>query len=171
MSLALLLVLLLLPGLAGALMSRPFEPTARLAPLRWLVTTGASAVGAALLVSLAQDWWVVDDYEREQVLLTEGTSGFPIVVVSVGLVACLLVVLAAWGRRNWPPLAFTFLWLLLAVAWWSSTGEPVDSDAGGRALPGLELASWATLAGTVVTVLGSFSRFAERASAPAASAG
>jgi hypothetical protein len=40
-----------------------------------------------------------------------------------------------------------------------------------KALAGLELASWATLAGTVVTVVGSFTRWEERASAPTAGAG
>jgi hypothetical protein len=73
------LAVLLLPGVAGALRSKPFEPTERLAPLRWLVTAGAAAVGAALAVSLAGDWWVVDDVEREEILLTDGTTAVGVV--------------------------------------------------------------------------------------------
>jgi hypothetical protein len=156
------LAVLLLPGVAAALATKPFEPDPSLAGLRVVVATMSVTGGGMLIFSVAHDWWVIDDWEREATLTTHGSSPFVLVLVSSGLLSALLTVLGSWGRRNWAAAALIGTWLLVAAAWYASTGEFHDSDAGGQARFGLSLATWALLLVTVTAVISSFGRLAER---------
>jgi hypothetical protein len=156
------LAVLLLPGVAAALATKPFQPDPSLAPLRVIVATVTATGSGMLVLSVARDWWVIDDWEREATLTTDGSSPFVLVLVSIGLLSALLTVLGSWGRRNWAPVALMGAWLLMAAAWYASTGEFHDSDAGGEGRSGLRLATWALLLVTVATVISSFGRLAER---------
>lgn len=156
------LVALLLPGVAAALASRPFEPHPSLARLRGLVTGMAAIAGGMLLLSLSQTWWVVEDWEREATLTTRGDSGVVLITVGIGLLSSVLTVVAVRGRRNWAPLGLTMAWLLVGICWFASTGEFDDSDASGEAELGLRLATWSMLLVTITAVLGSLGRLAER---------
>jgi hypothetical protein len=80
-------------------------------------------------------------------------------------VAAGLTVAGLEGERNWAPTVLTLAWLLLPWGWWSATGEPVDSDAGGEAGAGLRLATCAVLVITVAAALASAGRPAERGKA------
>ena len=156
------MVICLLPGLAAALASRRFRPDPALAWWRALVTVATVAGAGVLVASLAPRWWTIEDWEREATLVTEGRSGYPIVLVAFGLLAAGLIVAGLHGRRNWAPMALTVSWLMVAGAWFASTGELVDSDASGEAGPGLRLATRALLVVTVAATLASLGRLAER---------
>lgn len=163
-------LLLLLPGVAVALYTRPFRPDPSLLPLRILVTALAATTTVMLGLSLGSDWWIVHDWVGERTLITDAGSPFVLMVVAAVLLAAVLTVLGAWGRRNWAPLGLTVAWLLVAIAWYAASGEPVDFEATGEARPGLRLATWATLLVTFTTVVASFGRLAERGAHPAAPA-
>jgi len=157
-----LLVVVLLPGLVAALASRRFRPDPALAWWRALLTAVAVFGSGLLVVSLAPRWWTIDDPEREVTLVTEGTSAYPIVLVAIGLLAAGLTVVGVHGRRNWAPMALTVAWLLVAGAWYASTGELHDSDSGGKAGPGLRLATKALFVVTLAAAFASLGRPAER---------
>jgi hypothetical protein len=157
-----LLVICLLPGLAAGLASRRFRPDPALAWWRALLTAVAVFGAGLLVVSSAQRWWTIDDPEREATLVTEGTSGYPIVLVAIGLLAAAVIVAGLYGHRNWAPMALTVAWLLVAGAWYASTGELHDSDSGGKAGPGLRLATEALLVVTLSAAFASLGRLAER---------
>lgn len=165
MALVLLLVLLL-PGVAVALYTRPFRPDPSLLPLRILVAALATTATVMLGLSLGSDWWIVHDWVAERTLVTDAGSPFVLAIVASGLLAAGLTVLGAWGRRNWAPLGLTVAWLLVAIAWYAASGEPVDFEATGEARPGLRLATWAVLLVTFTTVVASFGRLAERGTHP-----
>jgi len=157
-----LLVVVLLPGLVAALASRRFRPDPALAWWRALLTAVAVFGSGLLVVSLAPRWWTIDDPEREVTLVTEGMSAYPIVLVAIGLLAAGLTVVGLHGCRNWAPMALTVGWLLVAGAWYASTGELHDSDSGGKAGPGLRLATEALLVVTLAAAFASLGRLAER---------
>jgi hypothetical protein len=151
------LALVIVVGLACR-RTRPFRPRPSLAPLRRSVV-GLSVVAAGLLlVSVPQVWWTVDDFEREQTLVTRGTSSFPLVVVLLGLVSIALTVTGVRGGRNWAPALVWLPWLLVGWGWFASTGETTDSDAGGASGPGLDAATCALLVATVAVALASLGR-------------
>lgn len=142
--------------------TEPFSPHPSLAAVRYLVLS-VSAVAAILLVaSVFQVWWTVEDWEREQTLVTHGHSAYPLTVVGLGLVSVALVTAGVLGRRNWAPAVLWFAWSLVAWAWFASTGEPTDSDASGVAGSGLSIVTWAMLLTTVALLMGSLSRIANR---------
>jgi hypothetical protein len=85
-----------------------------------------------------------------------------VVCLVPGLLAAGLIVAGLHGRRNWAPMALTVSWLMVAGAWFASTGELVDGDASGEAGPGLRLATRALLVVTVAATLASLGRLAER---------
>lgn len=107
-----LLVICLLPGLAAALASRRFRPDPALVWWRTLLTTVALFGSGLLVASLAPRWWTIEDPELEATLVTDGTSAYPIVVVTIGvagsglrlatdalLVVTLAAAFASLGRR------------------------------------------------------------------------
>jgi hypothetical protein len=137
---------------------RPLPTLAR----RWVI--GLALLAAVLLlVSVGQVWWTVEDYERQQTLVTRGTSAFPLVIVGLGLLSVAgAAVAAARGWRNLVVPVFWLTWVLVAWGWFESTGEPTDSDAGGVSESGLDAVTCAMLVATIALLVVSLTRLTHR---------
>jgi hypothetical protein len=137
-----------------------------LGPVRYLVTGVAVASGALLVTSLLEVWWVIEDWEREETLTTQGTAGLPFTIVVLGLLCVAGTVHASQGDYDWAPVVLVtllvMLWPLLGIGYFVATGETVDSDASGEPGFGLALATLAMALLTLAALVGSLTRLAQR---------
>ena len=137
-----------------------------LGPVRYLLTGVAVASGALLVTSMLEVWWVIEDWEREETLTTQGTAGLPFTIVVLGLLCAAGTVAASHYDHNWAPVVLVtllvVLWPLLGIGYFVATGETVDSDARGEPGFGLSLATLAMVLLTLAAFVGSVTRLAQR---------
>jgi hypothetical protein len=147
---------------AYAVTSPTFVPQPGLRWARWVVKVLVVVPIGMLIVSLTKTWYVVD--RMGAIDVTDASSRHAQTIVAAGIGAGVCTAIGVHGRRNWALPLLIVAYFLLAWCWLEATPAwTLDpSEVSGETAGGLELATDAIVAVTLVAGVGGLVRAVER---------